>query len=280
MGRPKCQEEECFSFATYGFNDGRKVYCFKHKKIGMINNTSFKCLTTDCQKYASFGFDGGKKVACAKHKEKGMIDLVTSKCKLCRKNASYGYPNGKREYCAEHKLNDMINKCVVHCKAPDCREIAFFGYENGEREFCENHKLADMINKQHNKCIVIGCNSTAKYTLPDKMKNEYCQLHKPEKGILFVSCNYPNCNNSPFFGEIGGKRKFCFLHRSDTMINLSHKKCAEEKCTKRANYGYQNIKEYCGLHKKPDMINISKNSSKKRKMITENFVKNKTIRYE
>ena len=68
-----------------------------------------RCYHFDCNKIANYGYPEGRKKSCAKHKDFDMINKSPLKCKnvTCDRFASYGI-DGKRHYCSFHKTNEMI----------------------------------------------------------------------------------------------------------------------------------------------------------------------------
>ena len=71
----KCRYKDCPTEANFGYRDGKKEYCSKHKLDGMVNLHSQKCQHLECPKIASFGYRDGKKEYCSKHNRDGMINL-------------------------------------------------------------------------------------------------------------------------------------------------------------------------------------------------------------
>ncbi len=81
---------ECNTQASFG-------YPIPHEKLDM------KLSSNGNQYY------GGKKEYCQKHKKNGMVSFTNRRCLECDKQASFGYENDrKRVYCAKHSKLDMV----------------------------------------------------------------------------------------------------------------------------------------------------------------------------
>lgn len=89
----------CDKSPSYGFPNGKRQYCSRHKKEGMIDLKSVKCL--DCDKCAAFGFAGDKAQHYSQHKKEGMINVKS------RKDSSFSFPN--KEFCSGQKKDNIIN---------------------------------------------------------------------------------------------------------------------------------------------------------------------------
>lgn len=71
----RCDQEGCHLFPAYGFKITRATRCKAHKLPGMINRAAAKC--RNCHLFASFNFEGQKsRIYCRKHKKVGMINLA------------------------------------------------------------------------------------------------------------------------------------------------------------------------------------------------------------
>ena len=78
-----CIYEGCKVLASYNFEwDTQLLYCFTHKKEGMINVKSKKCIQECCKTLATYNFTGEIiSLYCSKHKKEGMIDIKHKICK-------------------------------------------------------------------------------------------------------------------------------------------------------------------------------------------------------
>lgn len=71
----------------------------------------------ECSKGASYGYyDDGVRLYCTKHKLLGMVNLKTPKCTKCDKPAMFGYETAYRPeklFCKNHKLPDTVNLLYI-----------------------------------------------------------------------------------------------------------------------------------------------------------------------
>jgi hypothetical protein len=247
-----CFEEGILKKATFGLEkDDKKVACRIHKSENMIDLVNKNEICISCEekgkfKRASFGLEeDGKKVFCSRHKSDDMIDLVNIHwCITCKKEgkqklANFGLKeDGKKIFCSKHKTKDMTdlkNKLICSiCEEEGIFKIATFGFEkDGIRLFCSKHKLKEMINLASTKCLLCLKNGVQKQAI---------------------------------FGLKGKKRTACIIHKSDDMIDLSHKEddmcigCKKEEIyNKRATFGLEEDgkKVACKRHKTEKMINLA-----------------------
>lgn len=68
------------------------------------------------------------------------------------------------------------------------------------------------------------------------------------------------CSKSPSFNYEGHtKPLYCEDHAEDTMVNVTHKKCKDNRCKKRASYNYEGKTTplYCAEHYLDGMIDVA-----------------------
>ena len=76
----KCSDSECKLLASFGYADTRiRFYCKKHKKDNMINVVNPLCLQEGCSTQATFGIAESRKLFCSKHKKVGMLHISKHK---------------------------------------------------------------------------------------------------------------------------------------------------------------------------------------------------------
>ena len=76
-----CKENDCNVIPSFNVEGSTKaLYCFKHKKEGMVDVKSKTCL--ECKKQPSFNVEGSTKTLyCFQHKKEGMVDVKHKNCK-------------------------------------------------------------------------------------------------------------------------------------------------------------------------------------------------------
>jgi hypothetical protein len=213
--------------ATYNYiGENTPIYCSRHKKTNMIKFKikiirNYKKGFTKCElcnTKATFGFIGGKTRRCKTHIISGMVDVHSKKCEKCNKQPSYGYIGEKARMCFTHKLTNMIDLKHKHCELCDKRPM-----------YSENKNLPP----------------------------RFCCAHKNHiPNLVFIGKTCLKCTKIPSFGIPKGKAIYCYDHKDDNMVDLSHKEC--EKCNSKSAI-YDNISgrgRFCKKHKEPDMINV------------------------
>lgn len=111
-----------------------------------------KCLI--CHKFASFGFPEGKKEYCTKHKKDNMIDLINvSRCAECNKHAYYGFPGDSDKWCKTHKRPGMVN-LSNNKRCLNCDNYAIYGLN--KKLYCAKHRDSNMINLKKSTLALCG----------------------------------------------------------------------------------------------------------------------------
>jgi len=236
MDELKCKEEDCSSIAKYNvLKQKPALYCFKHKKDGMINISTKYCIENDCYLTPSFNFENLPKRFCKTHKKDGMENVKHKKCEFV----------------------DKDNK--------KCTLVASYNEKNKPAKFCKTHKTENMVDSRHKMCIVEDCNKRPLYNTNGKTPL-YCKEHKEDdmKDVNNkIKCIIPDCNKSPTYNSDGLPARYCTTHKEDGMIDCKHSKCKYMEnmiqCKNIAYYSYKNnpTRIYCNLHKKDNMVNLS-----------------------
>jgi hypothetical protein len=84
---PTCIDPECKTRPNYNAEGETKpLYCFAHKKDGMVDVKNEICIHPDCKIRPTYNSDGETKALyCLTHKKDGMVDVKHNRCKtyLC-----------------------------------------------------------------------------------------------------------------------------------------------------------------------------------------------------
>ncbi|CAM9570225.1 unnamed protein product [Ectocarpus sp. 6 AP-2014] len=71
--------------------------------------------------------------------------------------------------------------------------------------------------------------------------------------FLAEECEHTGCTKRPSYGFASEKKKCCFRHARDGMVNLQRKDCSAPGCKLTANYGFEKTKMYCRAHTEDGM---------------------------
>lgn len=159
-----CQYDNCSNISTYGLSFGNVTHCKNHKLDGLKLVSQF-CKTIGCNKRPGFNYENSKgKLYCFEHKKDGMVSKDNRKCleENCTLRPTYNHKGeDKAIYCSNHKLENMVNIVNKKCEFEGCNVRPSFNFENevGCR-FCFNHKQEGMISKDNRKCISNLCFGT------------------------------------------------------------------------------------------------------------------------
>ena len=122
--QPRCNQDGCDTYASYGLLDGKPIRCIKHHDPTVhIDRKNTKCDQTGCGKRASFGLSGGKRIRCGSHRE----DYVYIGTKLrqhtdgCSPYPSDGAKFEWPAFCAEY--SDTPQCALVELRDPSKKRI-------------------------------------------------------------------------------------------------------------------------------------------------------------
>ena len=260
-----CKTNGCNKRPGFNYENSKgKLYCFEHKKDGMISKDNRKCLEENCILRPSFNYEGeDKPIYCFNHKLENMIDITNKKCEFeeCTVRPTYNYENeNKPIYCYKHKLENMINIVNKKCEYEDCNKIPSYNYKNElGRRYCFNHKLDGMISKDNRKCLEENCTLRPTYNYEDEDNPIYCSKHKLENMVNIINkkCEFEGCIIKASFNfENENKPIYCSKHKLENMVNIINKKCEFEGCNLHPSFNFENElgRRFCFNHKLDGMV--------------------------
>lgn len=217
------------------------MFCKDHMDDDMINVTSQKCAIDGCSGYPMFQYLGDDKTLyCGDHKDKNMVVRTNRRCKYegCIKASSFNHPGQTQgAFCKSHKVDGMIDVTHRYCQKEGCTTRCVFGYIGSSPTKCFQHKLPNMVDVTRRICEEEGCNETAYYSFTPSKKPVKCRLHQ-EEGMSNIRtrdkmCTEPGCKLYPSYGYMKRKPEKCSEHKLEDMIDVIHKKCVYEGCTKK-----------------------------------------------
>ena len=150
------------------------------------------------------------------------------KCKntACQKQASYGLEFKKPLYCTTHKEENMFIVTTHLCKGEDCKKYPHYNFQGESKGiYCIAHKK-DNMKVVGTFCAETNCTNIALYNLKNR-KRKYCFNHKTDKMVESGKpiCKDSNCLTIATYGNKGEKPTFCFSHKENTMTDLFHNPC-------------------------------------------------------
>jgi hypothetical protein len=77
--------------------------------------------------------------------------------------------------------------------------------------------------------------------------------------VTHKKCLHEGCTKLPIYNEEGQKKGlYCFEHKKEGMVDVVNKKCLHEGCTKQPKYNEEGQKTglYCSTHKKEGMVDV------------------------
>jgi len=209
-----CADNGDFKEAYFGYPDGKKERCYKHKEPGMIRITSkrkrvflnlgtpldsvacLNCLEIGTIRIATHGYPNEEKIYCFEHKREGMTGTKTP-CDLClekgvSKTAYYGFPEDrKRVRCSRHKEEGMIdlsNKTLycVTCREEGILKRAYYGKPFKDKAHCQEHQLPGESRIKYPKCKLCSLNAFYGNPSSDKIPQR-CQDHRLPGDLNLIS---------------------------------------------------------------------------------------------
>ena len=114
--------------------------------------------------------------------------------------------------------------------------------------------------KPERVCNFEDCNKGACYNYNGDKRRRFCFTHKLENMVNVASkrCEHDGCDKIPTYNLEGEKtNKFCKEHKLPNMIDR-HALCETENCKIRPHYNIKgNINpKFCVIHKSPNMVNV------------------------
>lgn len=226
------------------------------RKNGTDQDTRM-CTQDGCTKIASFGGEDGKRLFCATHKDHGMEHLVARKCKHdgCTIQATYALEGKPAEYCSEHARGKVgyMDRVTKQCEIEGCTVTASYGTEGSlSRTHCAHHgKEAGLVSVMMKICSTPGCVVSAGFALPGHSR-EKCNIHKePEMiNVNRHTCRHSGCISEAHYGEAGHYAEWCDKHKitRDGVIFNPTKQCEHEECRKYATHGRFHKTIHCEHH--------------------------------
>jgi len=112
------------------------------------------------------------------------------------------------------------------------------------------------------KCIIDGCEKNANYNIKH-VPRKYCIDHKTDDMINLSHkiCEDYNCLVRATYSVLGSPPKMCTKHKTNDMINVTAKHCKIDGCCVQPTFNLPNINSglYCDKHKLEGMINVTSN---------------------
>ena len=140
------------------------------------------------------------------------------------------------------------------CSKNDCKKRAYYARKIGQKaKYCSIHgRELGYINVHSKRCAQEGCMIQNPNFGPPGEKGIYCSKHKKSDhvDVNHKKCKVDNCTRRPGFGNPGGKALYCSFHGTELgCINVTNKTCASAGCTKQTSYGKENgTPKYCATH--------------------------------
>lgn len=231
-----CSFENCWKQATFGYdrNNKKEWTCKLHMKDNMkdVKNVFRKCEFKDCEHQANYNYANEKRaIYCKKHKEEGMIDKYHLKCDFegCNKRPCYNLESEPQpKFCKTHKSEEMIDVITKRCIEIGCNKFPMYNYNNYQKPvYCTSHYKVGMVDVRRILCEL--CQTQASFGLLGQVVSR-CASHK-QNGMLRRPnrrCNFDNCNEYAYYGNIGFMAIFCNIHKHESHINLIEQEC--QKC--------------------------------------------------
>ena len=90
-------------------------------------------------------------------------------------------------------------------------------------------------------------------------KGRFCSIHKNDEmvNVRQKRCEYKDCDVSAGFDLPGKNGKFCFTHKTEQMISCNKNRCIYISCEMSASFGNPGeTPQFCSQHKNENMNNI------------------------
>ena len=277
-----CKEQWCKITPNFNVKGQTKaLYCFTHKKEGMVNVKSKTCLHEGCKIRPVFNVEGQTKALyCFTHKKEGMVDVKHETClhEGCKIRPTFNIEGEtKGLYCSTHKKEGMVNVKDKTCLHEGCKIIPNFNIEGEIKAlYCSTHKKEGMVDVKSITCLHEGCKIRPNFNIEGETKGLYCSTHKKE-GMVDVkheTCLHEGCKIRPTF-NIEGETKglYCSTHKKEGMVDVKHQTCKSYLCSTLVQEKYDGYCLFCYMNLFPDKP-VSRNYKTKEYSVVE-YIKNK-----
>jgi len=239
------------------------------------------CIHPECKTRPSYNKEGETKaVYCFAHKKDGMIDVNNKRCihPNCKKQPAFNREGEiKRLYCSGHKMAGMVDVRYKTCIHSDCKKHPTFNAEGETKAlYCSSHKKDGMVNVKNKTCIHPNCKIIPNYNTAGETNALYCSTHKQD-GMVDVKnpkCIHPDCKVIPNYNKEGEtKALYCLTHKKDEMVDVKHNRCKTYLCSVRVQEKYDGYCLFCYINLFPDKP-VSRNYKTKEYSVVE-YVKSK-----
>ena len=173
----------------------------------------------------------------------------------CKKTALYNYKSRHAPtHCEHHRKPAMVKIRFNLCTFNKCNYKAVYNYKNvSEAEFCIRHKRKGMVNVLTKKCKMIFCENAATFNYPSDKESIYCEKHKIH--LIYKCCQYPTCEELPYYNYKYNPRAYCKKHKNDEMIFIEDDNLCLSQCNPPYyNFLYETHGKFCHTHKQSDMV--------------------------
>jgi hypothetical protein len=212
-----------------------------------------KCKFEGCKTFAIYGIEKNKPLYCKKHIQNGEKDVLNKMCEKCNvKQATYGIQKKKPLWCKSCKEDTAFDVKHKMCENEDCMTRPTFGVIKAIR--CLKHKKEEDIPFGYKYCEVKNCKLIPSFASSLDNVAIRCSKHKLDNWVDVshhsAQCKYEGCSKQSSFGKENCIPEYCSEHKLKEHIDLKHSVCIVEGCGFQASFGFKNDKRmYCSLHK-------------------------------
>ena len=240
------------------------------------------CIQSECKTRSNYNKKGEKKALyCFTHKKDGMVDVKNKTCihPECKTRPSYNSDGEKQAlYCFTHKKDGMVDVNSPICIHPRCKTRRPIYNNEGETTglYCVAHKKDGMVNVISKLCIHLGCKTHPIYNKDGETSALYCSVHKLDGMVNVITklCIYLGCKTRPNYNKEGETTAlYCVAHKLDRMIDVRNKMCKSDWCSTRVKEKYDGYCLFCYMNLFPDKP-VSRNYKTKEYSVVE-YVKSK-----
>jgi hypothetical protein len=272
-----CIHPDCNVIPIYNTEGKTKaLYCFAHKKDGMMNVKDKTCIHMDCKVIPTYNTEGKTNALyCSAHKMAEMVDVKNKKCTHtdCKIQPSYNTKGEtKALYCSSHKKDGMVNVKSKTCIHYNCKVRPNYNTAcETNALYCFTHKKDGMVDIKHPKCIHPDCKVRPIYNTEGETKALYCSAHKMADMVNVKDkiCIHPDCKVRPNYNAEGETNAlYCLTHKLVGMVDVKNKMCKTYLCSIRVQAKYDGYCLFCYMNMFPDKP-VSRNYKTKEYSVVE-----------
>ena len=155
----------------------------------------------------------------------------------CSARPNFNVPGETRpRFCNAHKTEGMVDVVSKRCAQEGCSAYPSFNVPGDEPRFCRPDGRHG--GRREQAVCAGGVSAHPSFNVPAETRPRFCKAHKTEGMVDVVSkrCAQEGCSAIPSFNVPGEKPRFCNAHKTEGMVDVKHKRCDQDGCSAQPSF--------------------------------------------